>query len=64
MSELELYNLWCENAKEDPDLKAELDGIKGDSEAINDRFYRDLEFGTGGLRGVISAATNRMNIYT
>ncbi|WP_303788568.1 phospho-sugar mutase [Ruminococcus flavefaciens] len=64
MSELELYNLWCENAKEDPDLKAELDGIKGDSEAINDRFYRDLEFGTGGLRGVIGAGTNRMNIYT
>ena len=64
MSELELYSLWCENAKEDPDLKAELEGIKGDSEAINDRFYRDLEFGTGGLRGVIGAGTNRMNIYT
>ncbi len=64
MSEMELYSLWCENAKEDPDLKAELEGIKGDSEAINDRFYRDLEFGTGGLRGVIGAGTNRMNIYT
>jgi phosphoglucomutase len=64
MSELELYSLWCENAKEDPDLKTELEGIKGDSEAINDRFYRDLEFGTGGLRGVIGAGTNRMNIYT
>ncbi|WP_303834377.1 phospho-sugar mutase [Ruminococcus flavefaciens] len=64
MSELELYSLWCENAKEDPDLKTELEGIRGDSEAINDRFYRDLEFGTGGLRGVIGAGTNRMNIYT
>ncbi len=64
MSEMELYSLWCENAKEDHDLKAELEGIKGDSEAINDRFYRDLEFGTGGLRGVIGAGTNRMNIYT
>lgn len=64
MSEMELYSLWRENAKEDPDLKAELEGIKGDSEAINDRFYRDLEFGTGGLRGVIGAGTNRMNIYT
>ena len=64
MSEMELYSLWCENAKEDPDLKAELEGINGDSEAISDRFYRDLEFGTGGLRGVIGAGTNRMNIYT
>ncbi|WP_297956673.1 phospho-sugar mutase [uncultured Ruminococcus sp.] len=64
MSEMELYDLWCENAKEDPDLRAELDGIRGDNEAINDRFYRDLEFGTGGLRGVIGAGTNRMNIYT
>ncbi len=64
MSEMELYNLWCENAKEDPDLQAELAKIKDDSDAINDRFYRDLEFGTGGLRGVIGAGTNRMNIYT
>lgn len=64
MSEMELYSLWCENAKEDPDLQAELAKIKDDSDAINDRFYRDLEFGTGGLRGVIGAGTNRMNIYT
>lgn len=64
MTELELYDLWCENAKEDPDLQSELAGIKGDAEAINDRFYRDLEFGTGGLRGVIGAGNNRMNIYT
>ncbi|MBO4524941.1 phospho-sugar mutase [Ruminococcus sp.] len=64
MKEMELYSLWCENAKEDADLQAELSGIKGDSDAISDRFYRDLEFGTGGLRGVIGAGTNRMNIYT
>ena len=64
MKEMELYSLWCENAKEDTDLQAELSGIKGDIDAISDRFYRDLEFGTGGLRGVIGAGTNRMNIYT
>ncbi len=64
MTEAELYSLWCENAKEDSDLQNELAEIKGDNEAISDRFYRDLEFGTGGLRGVIGAGTNRMNIYT
>ena len=64
MNEMELYSLWCENAKADPDLVTELESIKNDNEAINDRFYRDLEFGTGGLRGVIGAGTNRMNIYT
>lgn len=64
MKEKELYRLWCENAKTDPDLQTELNSIKDDDEAIKDRFYRDLEFGTGGLRGVIGAGTNRMNIYT
>ena len=64
MNEMELYSLWCENAKADPDLVTELESIKNDDEAISDRFYRDLEFGTGGLRGVIGAGTNRMNIYT
>ncbi len=64
MTEIELYNLWCENAIADPDLLTELQSIKDDNNAINDRFYRDLEFGTGGLRGVIGAGTNRMNIYT
>ena len=59
-----LYDLWLARAVEDPDLPAELAGIAGDEAAINDRFYRDLEFGTGGLRGVIGAGTNRMNIYT
>lgn len=64
MSELELYKLWCENANEDPDLQNELKSITDDMDAIRDRFYRNLEFGTGGLRGVIGAGTNRMNIYT
>lgn len=64
MSVMELYNLWCERATEDPDLQTELNNIKNDEAAVSDRFYRDLEFGTGGLRGVIGAGTNRMNIYT
>ena len=64
MTEIELYKLWCENATDDPDLQAELAEIKDDIDGISDRFYRDLEFGTGGLRGVIGAGTNRMNIYT
>ena len=59
-----LYDLWCENAKKDPDLVSELETIKGNENEINDRFYRSLEFGTGGLRGVIGAGTNRMNVYT
>ena len=64
MNPSELYELWRTRAVEDPDLSAELAGIAGDAEAINDRFYRDLAFGTGGLRGVIGAGTNRMNLYT
>ncbi|MGN0620865.1 MAG: phospho-sugar mutase [Porcipelethomonas sp.] len=60
----ELYALWCSNATDDPDLTKELSEIKNDAEGISDRFYRELEFGTGGLRGVIGAGTNRMNIYT
>ncbi|MDD6320348.1 MAG: phospho-sugar mutase [Oscillospiraceae bacterium] len=60
----ELYKLWLSRAGEDPDLITELNGIAGDESGITDRFYRDLEFGTGGLRGVIGAGTNRMNIYT
>ncbi|SDA21737.1 phosphoglucomutase [Ruminococcus sp. YE71] len=59
-----LYELWCANATEDADLSAELKSIAGDEEAIIDRFYRNLEFGTGGLRGVIGAGAYRMNIYT
>lgn len=60
----EKYKLWCEKAVGDPDLIKELESIKGNEEAISDAFYKDLEFGTGGLRGVIGAGTNRMNVYT
>ena len=58
------YSLWLQHASEDPDLLAELRRVEGDEEQISDRFYRELEFGTGGLRGVIGAGDNRMNIYT
>ncbi len=57
-----LFELWSEKAVADPDLKAELS--KMDEDAKNDAFYRELEFGTAGLRGVIGAGTNRMNVYT
>ncbi len=59
-----LYKLWLEKATIDPDLITELRSIEGKDEEISDRFYRELEFGTGGLRGVIGAGTNRMNYYT
>ncbi|MDD6478990.1 MAG: phospho-sugar mutase [Oscillospiraceae bacterium] len=58
------YELWCKKAIKDNDLIEELKSIKGNTDAISDAFYKDLEFGTGGLRGVIGAGTNRMNIYT
>ena len=64
MNTNELYKLWLENATADPDLKKELLSVEGKEEEISDRFYRELEFGTGGLRGVIGAGTNRMNYYT
>lgn len=57
------YNLWLEKAVEDGDLIDELKSIKDNEEEIYERFYRSLEFGTAGLRGVIGAGTNRMNIY-
>ena len=64
MDTMELYELWREKATDDPDLKKELFSIDGDKDAIEDRFYRDLEFGTGGLRGVIGAGSYRLNVYT
>lgn len=64
MTENQLYDLWCKKATDDKDLSIELDKIKGNEEAINDRFYKNLEFGTGGLRGVIGAGCNRLNVYT
>ncbi|WP_026835017.1 phospho-sugar mutase [Eubacterium xylanophilum] len=57
------YNYWLENVT-DKEVLRELESIKGDSEEINERFYRDLEFGTGGLRGELGAGSNRLNIYT
>lgn len=57
-------DLWLSRAVDDPDLITELESVREDADAVTDRFYRDLEFGTGGLRGVIGAGTNRMNIYT
>ncbi|MDY4813147.1 MAG: phospho-sugar mutase [Ruminococcus sp.] len=58
-----IYNVWCEKATEDKDLIEELKSIKGNEEEIYEKFYKNLEFGTAGLRGVIGAGTNRMNIY-
>lgn len=60
----ELYNKWSVLATLDPDLIPELKSVAGNDEAINDMFYRELEFGTAGLRGVIGVGTNRMNVYT
>ena len=60
----EQYNFWTTDAYFDASTKAELEAIRGNEKEIEDRFYRDLEFGTGGLRGVIGAGTNRMNVYT
>lgn len=59
-----LYKLWREKAADDKDLITELNEIDGSEDEILDRFYKNLEFGTAGLRGVIGAGTNRMNVYT
>lgn len=64
MSYMEQFNFWVEDAYFDEATKKELLAIKEDEKEIEDRFYKELEFGTGGLRGVIGAGTNRMNIYT
>lgn len=64
MSFMENYTLWCEDSYFDEATKAELLAIKDDENEIKERFYKDLEFGTGGLRGILGAGTNRMNIYT
>ncbi|WP_288268893.1 phospho-sugar mutase [uncultured Methanobrevibacter sp.] len=61
---LEKYNSWLEDPAIDDDTKNELKSIKNNEEEIKDRFYKDLEFGTAGLRGVIGSGTNRMNKYT
>lgn len=64
MGYMEEYKFWLEAPYFDPKTKEELKGIEGNEAEIEDRFYKELEFGTGGLRGVIGAGTNRMNIYT
>ncbi len=63
MNYSELYSTWLANATDDPELIKELESIKDNDKEIYDRFYRQLEFGTAGLRGTLGAGTNRMNIY-
>ena len=60
----EIYESWLANPYFDEETKAELKAIADDDNEIKERFYQELEFGTAGLRGVIGAGTNRMNIYT
>ena len=64
MNYLEEYKKWCESPEFDEETKKELLAVKDDEKEIEDRFYKELEFGTAGLRGVIGAGTNRMNQYT
>ncbi len=64
MDYLSKYNEWLSNSLFDENTKVELRAIKDDIKEVEDRFYKELEFGTGGLRGVIGAGTNRINIYT
>lgn len=64
MSFMDIYERWLVRTAEEEELHDELFSIRENAAAIEDRFYRELEFGTGGLRGVLGAGTNRMNIYT
>ena len=64
MNYLEEYKKWCEGSEFDEETKAELRAISNDENEIEDRFYKELEFGTAGLRGIFGAGTNRMNKYT
>lgn len=64
MGYLEVYREWCENPLFDEKTKEELLAIQNDEKEIEDRFYKELSFGTAGLRGVMGAGTNRMNLYT
>lgn len=64
MSYRRKYNSWLENNYFDDKTKEELLNLQGNEKEIEDRFYKDLEFGTAGLRGIIAAGTNRINIYT
>ena len=64
MDYLGKYDEWCKNPVFDEETRNELLALKGNDKEIKERFYKDLEFGTGGLRGIIGAGTNRMNKYT
>ena len=67
MDQQEIYNIyqkWCADPHIDAETRRELKALEGDEAEIRDRFYKALDFGTGGLRGVLGAGTNRMNIYT
>ena len=64
MDYMDKYNFWLTSPQFDEETRKELEAIKGNDLEIKDRFYKDLEFGTGGLRGIIGAGTNRMNKYT
>ena len=59
-----LYNLWLEKTKNDAPAQADLLAIAGQNEEISDRFYRELSFGTAGLRGIMGMGQGRMNTYT
>ena len=63
MDARQMYEKWLRDFAQDPDLVRELTAIAGDDKEIEDRFYRGLEFGTAGMRGVIGYGTNRMNAY-
>ena len=63
MTYIDKYNEWLNYKELDPDLRSELEAIKGDDAEIKERFGAELAFGTAGLRGIIAAGTNRMNIY-
>ena len=63
MEAMELYRQWLKDFADDADNVADLKSIENDPKEIEDRFYRELEFGTAGMRGVLGAGTNRLNIY-
>ena len=64
MNYKEKYEEWLNNPNFEEEVKKDLESIKGNEQEIKDRFYKDLEFGTAGMRGIIGNGTNRMNIYT
>lgn len=64
MEYMQAYQRWMDQVQDEPELQAELNAIADDEDGIQDRFYRELEFGTGGLRGVLGVGSNRMNVYT